>query len=725
MAWEDVAYGSDVSSSGGWEDVAYGPETATPSLFSDPIGALTSKDWWLTRPSGERISAEQAVVGPLASALKGVPIIGGFADEAIASAAGGDYDQQLQKIRGYQDSFAEASPVANIGLQLATGLKAPFPDIFSKAPGITPALGNVAKLGALGVGLSGASGFGEGEGGFENRLQSAQDAAKWGGLAGLGLGAASEGMQAVAPKVLNFADDIYGKVVGKSPTAKQKIAGFVDAEGNKVAEAVAGGKQIGVLDQKFEDLMESGFKETLKASDSAADVANKVSLFKQEAGKTIGSVVDDAVKAEESLMASSAPWQKAEYFKKASPDFSKAEKLVDDIKDLSPTDGRALAKKLKDIKNYWNNSDQSLSTFKKLQEKFGLLNKKSFNQGLSEVDQLKVQLNNKIYGDLAGSLKNRLSILEKEGGLTGLVDKFTTANKQYASASTFEPLAFNAAKKFGLDAAKNELLSQRSFTGSLLGGGAAFLGAPVLAPLIAAERAVAIGSKLAPMRVAKGAEAVASGLKKSGGLSRLIAPGANLAGAALAIKAPKEMIDRAMDKAEEKIMTPPELKAPEIISATRIKEKPLTDIDPSSLASPLVDAVIMQESGGKSKAVSSKGAKGLMQLMPETAKEVAKELGLEDYDLNDPDTNRMMGEYYLSKMMKIFKDEKLALAAYNAGPGKVQMWVKKYGKSWDKIVAGINRDIEDGKLNPQYYMETRKYVPSIWRRYEKNKSIKV
>lgn len=487
MAWEDVAYGPDVSSSGGWEDVAYGPETTTPSLFSDPIGALTSKDWWLTRPSGERISAEQAVVGPLVSALKGVPIIGGAADEIIASAAGGDYDQQLQKIRGYQDSFAEASPIANVGLQLATGLKAPLPDIFSKAPGITPALGNVAKLGALGVGLSGASGFGEGEGGFENRLQSAQDAAKWGGLAGLGLGAAGQAFTSSASKLAGVADDLSMQT----------------------------------------------------------PVRDGLDLLSQIASK----------------------------------------------KNLAAT------------------------------------------------------------------------------GIAGMI--------------------------------------------------------PGAAPIIATQRGLSLASKAFPQQMSKVAEKVSTLIDKGSNITKLIAPGANLAGAASAIKAPKEMIDRAMDKAEEKIMTPPELKAPEILSATRIKEKPLTDIDPSSLASPLVDAVIMQESGGKSKAVSPKGAKGLMQLMPETAKEVAKELGLEDYDLNDPDTNRMMGEYYLSKMMKIFKDEKLALAAYNAGPGKVQMWVKKYGKSWDKIVAGINRDIEDGKLNPQYYMETRKYVPSIWRRYEKNKSIKV
>jgi len=133
---------------------------------------------------------------------------------------------------------------------------------------------------------------------------------------------------------------------------------------------------------------------------------------------------------------------------------------------------------------------------------------------------------------------------------------------------------------------------------------------------------------------------------------------------------------------------------------------------------PLADAVQHVESRGKPGAVSVKGATGLMQVMPATAKEIARELEIEDYDLKDPTTNRMFGEYYLSKMLKMFKgNQELALAAYNAGPGKVREWLAKYGNSWDDISAELEQR--------GHYLETVKYVPSVLDRMSKNIPTKV
>jgi hypothetical protein len=79
----------------------------------------------------------------------------------------------------------------------------------------------------------------------------------------------------------------------------------------------------------------------------------------------------------------------------------------------------------------------------------------------------------------------------------------------------------------------------------------------------------------------------------------------------------------------------------------------------------LVLAVIAIESGFRVSAVSRVGAQGLMQLMPETA----NDLGV---DPTDPHDNVDGGARYLAWLMKIFGDHRLALAAYNAGPGRVK-----------------------------------------------------
>jgi len=86
-------------------------------------------------------------------------------------------------------------------------------------------------------------------------------------------------------------------------------------------------------------------------------------------------------------------------------------------------------------------------------------------------------------------------------------------------------------------------------------------------------------------------------------------------------------------------------------------------------------AVIYTESEFYNWAVSSRGAKGLMQIMPEVGEYLSQEMGIEwsgDRTLFNPALNIRMGIYYLSRLILDFDDVRLALTAYNYGPTHVR-----------------------------------------------------
>ena len=96
------------------------------------------------------------------------------------------------------------------------------------------------------------------------------------------------------------------------------------------------------------------------------------------------------------------------------------------------------------------------------------------------------------------------------------------------------------------------------------------------------------------------------------------------------------------------------------------------DLSPALLA-----AVIEQESKFDAGARSSAGAVGLMQLQPATAQGIAKYTGGSKFvlaDLDDPEINVRYGAWYLHHLMQKYGDERLALAAYNAGQQNVDRW---------------------------------------------------
>jgi soluble lytic murein transglycosylase len=102
------------------------------------------------------------------------------------------------------------------------------------------------------------------------------------------------------------------------------------------------------------------------------------------------------------------------------------------------------------------------------------------------------------------------------------------------------------------------------------------------------------------------------------------------------------------------------------------------DLDAALLA-----AVIYRESKFDADARSSEGALGLMQLLPDTAEGIALNTGGSRFrvaDLLDPEINVRYGSFYLRRLLRKYGDERLALAAYNAGQTNVDEWVASGGE---------------------------------------------
>ena len=93
----------------------------------------------------------------------------------------------------------------------------------------------------------------------------------------------------------------------------------------------------------------------------------------------------------------------------------------------------------------------------------------------------------------------------------------------------------------------------------------------------------------------------------------------------------------------------------------------------------LVYAIMREESGYRPKIVSVSGARGLLQLMPETAERVAREAQLDDFspdDLFEPGVNIQLGSDYLSTLLRRFEGRtSAAIGSYNAGPHVVARWI--------------------------------------------------
>lgn len=137
-----------------------------------------------------------------------------------------------------------------------------------------------------------------------------------------------------------------------------------------------------------------------------------------------------------------------------------------------------------------------------------------------------------------------------------------------------------------------------------------------------------------------------------------------------------------------------------------------SNLSPTTQLDILERAVTMQESGGNDDAVSGVGAVGRMQVMPQTAKDIAKMIGDKNFPMTgspdeisayiaNPEINRTYGRTYLKAMLKRYPgDVEAALIGYHSGPGNADAWLK----------AGRNNDVL-GPVGRRYAKEVLARIP--------------
>ncbi len=143
-----------------------------------------------------------------------------------------------------------------------------------------------------------------------------------------------------------------------------------------------------------------------------------------------------------------------------------------------------------------------------------------------------------------------------------------------------------------------------------------------------------------------------------------------------------------------------------IFAAVRVRfPRPYAEAVRTSGTEPaLVYAVIKAESAFEEGAVSRAGAVGLMQIKPSTADFICRERGIpfEPEQLSEPNYNIRLGCEYLEYLLARFGDLRTALAAYNAGEGRVTQWLRD---------PACSRD--GRRLHSIPFAETRAYTKKV------------
>lgn len=607
------------------------------------------------------------------------------------------YDQELARARADEAQTQAEYPVASVVAPMVTA--AALPNVkggemlagLRAAPGVIKSGLKAAGSALEGAGWGGLFGFSEGEGGLSNRLGAAEEGATIGGVVGGGAGAVAKG-------------------IGKASTA---AGGWLKEAGRKLELSAFGGTKnvIAKLNDKAKSLFDElgQYKNPLgeaiasfrSAGGGSAGMEGPV-LVRELEGQTkalnqeIGKLISKAESGQVDPIV---------------PAFSSTQKYVEGLAGVERKNAEELANDL--IKKTIDNTDGSLGALQSEKEKLSQVI--SDTAWGDDANPIKTNILKRIRSDLRQAIESGYQALTGRPAAE-IANLNAELGKRYALRKPFEDMLASGESR---DMLRSMIQGVRTSggAGQTMIAAAAGLGAGGL-PLGAA---LALGSMAAQTPQGKKAIAdtfrsaalqkTASTIGKAGQIASDLAP---RVGGALSRqdaaespasryeppkREPQNTRSQSGQTGEFPFLNSTTAKPatqngllgaaraifgaqPSIFNAkkkdTQVKQEPKAEAQEAMLPDvtefePLVKAVISQESGGKPGAVSDKGAMGLMQLMPATAKEIAKELGIGDPDLKDPQTNILLGSYYLKKLLRQFGgDVELALTAYHSGPNRVK-----------------------------------------------------
>lgn len=550
---------------------------------------------------------------------------------------GDAYSRNLGQIRTFEKAFKNEHPILDITSQIAGTLPvaAAVPSPVVAAEGFAP---TALALAGEGAAYGGASGFGAGEG-LRDRLEKGTSGAKIGALANLILGGAGEGLSKILGKT---SDDTLKMALDVQRSDLQKAAKFAprDAE-SPLLGAIRGADERGVF-----SVGDDGAAFVSKNEDQIEKIGEKVSSLLKSADDVQKDVV--------------------------LPKFSKAEEFVSN----NPFQQEGLQKQLDNRLDTLNQSwDGTVSGLNKLKQKLYKIAYKGTTES-KELDQA-------IASDLRSHVeKLSESLIGKKGA-----EEIAALNRLQGEHLTIR-----------------DLLSKLKAKDEMPGGAALALRRMAVSPIGGAAAGGLYGLYSGdPKGVLYGA---AAGLGATRGgqlaLSRLAGQGASVfsnasARALIPALAANESLNQAMSNTGGEMDAQAEIPR-NLLTPPAIMESAKQT---SGISDALLDAVKKQESGGNPKAVSKAGAKGAYQFLNSTGLEYHKKLGIkEPYDPFNETQQRKLARAYLEDLLKMFNgDLDLALAAYNAGPGRVGK-ILKDGESFDDIKSKLPS-------------ETQAYVPRI------------